>query len=374
MVIRILIVDDDPSMRETLRDTLEEEVDWKVEDQTFDGLTEVLERFRPDLLVLDLLRDQVPHAHAAGNASFQQIRNTWFCPVVVYSAFADLQDFKHPLVTTIKKGAETDVEVRDRLQGLVPHVRLIRSVHRYFDASIRGALRDSVGVLQTQIGMSEQEGVFVRAVRRLVAARADAETSESGKLRAWERFIVPPLGSHLLTADLLRRSGANWKEEEAYRLVLTPSCDLVLRSDGRGSADRILVSRCMPMEALGRVALRRGQTLNSSQRSTLRSILSEGMVGQQIPLPEFRDHVPLMVANLKELELLDWNQVDSQPNGPRELLQGERFERVASTDSPFREMVVWAYLRVTGRPGLPVIDIDDWVQNISDHFAGGGNS
>ena len=374
MPMKVLIIDDDSSTRLAVRETLQEEAGWEVEDRGFDDLGEALLRFMPDLLVLDLLKGQGPDGQPAGNMSFLEIRNTWFCPVVVYSAYADQQDFNHPLVTTITKGADTDVEVRNRLRGFVPQVDLIRSVHRYFDSRIRGALRDSVGSLRTQVGTTGQEEILRRAVRRLVAARADADTSQAGELRAWERFVVPPLGDHVLTADLLRRSGANWKDEEAYRLVLTPSCDLAARSDGQRSADRVLVARCLPMEALGRIPFRRGHTVNSSQRSTLRSILSEGMVGQHIPIPEFRDHVPLMVANLKRLELLDWNQLDLQPSGPRELSQGERFERVASTDSPFREMVVWAYLRVTGRPGLPVIDIDDWLRNISDHFAGGGYS
>ena len=376
MLMKVLIVDDDSSPRQTLRDTLEEHKQdcWEVEDQGFDGLSEALERFRPDMLVLDLVDDQDPDPQAAGNSSFKEIRDTWFCPVVVYSAFPDQQNFQHPLVTTVTKGANTDLEVRDHLRKFVAQAKGIQSVHEYFDAHIREALYDSFDALQTQVGTTGHEEVRLRAVRRLVAARADAETLQAGKLRAWERFVVPPLGDHLLTADLLRRAGAEWNEEEAYRLVLTPSCDLAARSGGRPSADRILVACCERVNRLGKIEFRTGESLNSNQKSIVRSILTEGMVGHHIPIPEFRGNVPWMAANLKRLELLEWDQVDLQTGDGHESPEDSRFHRVASTDSPFREMVVWAYLRVTGRPGLPVIDIDDWLESISDHFAAGGDS
>ena len=104
-----------------------------------------------------------------------------------------------------------------------------------------------------------------------------------------------------------------------------------------------------------------GNQLNRKQKERLQSIITEGMADKMLPIPEFVGKVPMMVANLGRLELLEW-PVD------------EKFERVASTDSPFREMVVWAFLRVTGRPGLPEIDVDGWLENLSDWLAQGNGS
>ena len=63
-----------------------------------------------------------------------------------------------------------------------------------------------------------------------------------------------------------------------------------------------------------------------------------------------------MTAELKRLQLIDLKLI------------GENDEceycRVASVDSPFREMITWAYLQVTGRPGLPDRDFDDWADHI----------
>ena len=111
-----------------------------------------------------------------------------------------------------------------------------------------------------------------------------------------------------------------------------------------------------------------GKPLTQSQRKSLRPILTEGMLGQQLVVPEFRGHVPLMAANLKRLELIEWDRIDLLRDGDDETTPEPELLRVASTDSPFRETVAWAYLRVTGRPGVPEIDVDQWLDNISEHL------
>ena len=366
--LRVLIIDDEPELRQALRATLEEDGDWEVEDHDFAGLESALARFRPDLIVLDLVEGWPPTDEDTGNASFDKIRDAWFCPVVVYSAYPDQQHFEHPLVDTVTKGAGTENVVRDRLAGFVPEATLIRSVHQDFDGRIREALRDSVPLLRRQIGTVAEDDntVLVRAVRRLVAARVDDVASGDGLLRAWERFVVPPLGEHLLTADLLRCPGADWTEQSAFRLVLTPSCDLVPQGGRRPRAERVLVAPCEPLHKIGKIELAPGTALSNKKRESLQTILTEGMADNLLPIPRFQGHIPSMVANLKRLDLVEWREpVDAE--GRWEVTG---FERVASTDSPFRELVVWAFLRVSGRPGVPRLDVAGWLDDINEELKG----
>ena len=366
--MKVLIIDDDETARQTLGATISEETDaWEVREQAFENLGEVLEDFRPDAVVLDLVEGGATEEPDAGNRSFEQIRGRWFCPVIVYSAFKDRQEFEHPLVSTVVKGTDTDVEVVRRLEGFASTARMIRGVHRQFDDRIREALRDSVPALRDQIGSSvarDDEAVLPRAVRRLVAARMDTEASGDGRLEAWERFVVPALGPHLLSADLLRQKDADWRDPEAFRLVLTPSCDLVPHGDQQPRAERILVARCEPIRRLGNVEVSLGDTLSKAKRGKLRPILREGIADGLVPIPRFVGHVPSMAANLKRLELLDWDDEGRATAGEAV------FERAASTDSPFRELVVWAYLRVTGRPGAPEFDVDGWLDDLSGAAVG----
>jgi CTP synthase len=61
-----------------------------------------------------------------------------------------------------------------------------------------------------------------------------------------------------------------------------------------------------------------------------------------------------MAANLKDLALIPISDI-----GPE-----HEFTTIASVDSPFREQVAWAYLQITGRPGLPERDTSTWAEDI----------
>ena len=375
MRLRVLVIDDDEAVRERVRMTLESadeqpsEQGWKVFDYGFEGVRDSLLAIRPDVVILDLVDGEPPDGQPRGNVRFREIRDTWFCPVVVYSAFPNTQDFGHPLVHTVVKAADALEKVLMCLAELAPMARAIRSVHNEFDSRIRKSLHDSVGILREQIGEeSDDEPLLRRAVRRLVAAGVDAGDVGVEGLAPWERFVIPPLGGHLLTADILKEAGAEWNSEESFRVVLTPSCDLVPGKWGRPKAHRVLVACCEQLTRLGKIQLKPGERLKGKRERRIRRFLNDGMVDGFLPIPKFQGHVPLMVANLKALELIEWQKVSLAPSGGNVEAQDSEFERVASTDSPFREMVVWAYLRVTGRPGVPEIDVEQWLSDISDHF------
>ena len=378
-VLRVLLIDDEETVRAALKQELEEQAahhgdgnEWRVHSQGFDKVTEALAGFRPDMVVLDLMEGPASEETVSGNRSFVEIRDNWFCPIIVYTGFAARRDFEeHPQVVQVTKGMGSDEHVLAKLKSFIPVARMIRAVHEDFDSRIREALRDSVQTLIDQIDTSDNDSmdsILPRAVRRQVAARVDLAASESFNLHSWERLLVPPLGNDLLTADLLRRSNASCADPAAFRLILTPSCDLVSSGNRRPKVDRVLVARCEPLSKLGKMQFSPGAPLTEPQKKSLRSVLTEGLSGEHFVVPEFRNHVPLMVANLKRLEFVEWDRVDI--GGGENGADGQESEwvRVASTDSPFRELAVWAYLRVTGRPGMPEIDIDRWVSEISSRL------
>ncbi len=157
--MKVLIIDDDADLRQVLRAALAEDVDWEVEDQGFENVDETLARFRPDMMVLDIVEGEAGEAldQNTGNTWFDQMRETWFCPVVVYSAFPARWSFnRHPFVETITKGAGTEEHVRDRLRAFTSTAEMIQGVHGDFDARVREALRDSVHALRSQLDGSFQ--------------------------------------------------------------------------------------------------------------------------------------------------------------------------------------------------------------------------
>lgn len=384
--LRVLVIDDDEPVRAALTSELTEEgaspghgLRWEVHSQGFYGVDTTLVRFRPDMVVLDIVEGQIPHDVDSGNQSFEQIWNTWYCPIVVYTSHEGKRTFSESeQVVEVIKGMGSDARVVAELKNFVPVARMIRSVHEDFDRRIREALRDSVHTLRSQIGIEDHglvNSILQRAVRRLVAAQVDVGVSEGDTLEPWERFVIPPLGEHLLTADILRKGDADWSTEDAFRLVLTPSCDLVRWGASPPKAEQVLVARCEPIGDQKTLRLRPEHRLKQkakeSQRKRLRDMVREGIAGAYVPIPRFRGHVPLMVANLKHLELIPWDRIKEHTSATEMDSRQEVYQRIASTDSPFREMVVWAYLRVTGRPGVPDIDVNDWVDHIVEYLKTG---
>ena len=75
-------------------------------------------------------------------------------------------------------------------------------------------------------------------------------------------------------------------------------------------------------------------------------------------MPACSKLLPHMAVSLRDLELLPYD--DILPPGGGEA----KYERLASIDSPFREQLAWAYLRVGSRPGVPDRDIETWAEDV----------
>ena len=167
---------------------------------------------------------------------------------------------------------------------------------------------------------------------------------------AWEQYIYPPLHRHLATGDLLRAQAAQWDDPTGYRVVLTPTCDMV-DTDGRTpNVSGILVAHCASTENL----------------PTNKNKLEKVLVDQYDPrnfstvLPPFEGLLPSMVANLRRLDIIELSDIKV-----REAEADRSYARVVSTDSPFRELIASHYLRVAGRAGLPDRNTKNWAEQIT---------
>ena len=174
-----------------------------------------------------------------------------------------------------------------------------------------------------------------------------ATLTPDSKLEGWEGFIVPPLENCLLTGDILREAGASWDNHDAHRVVLSPSCDLVMRL-GKTRVAKVLLAKCCGIEKYEQ----------GTKAERLSSFLNEAHRDGYVALHEYPSVVPHMAACLRDLELIPITDVAVN--------QGEagKFVRTASIDSPFREQLAWAYLQVSGRPGVPVRNVDSWAEAI----------
>ena len=356
MLSVLFIEDDRASIEEILRRIRQERTDIESRVHDFEGAEEVIRSFRPDIVVLDLWQGIVDGDNQ-GAEKLDFIWNRRFCPVIVHSAQPDIsEEHRNEFVREITKGQDSPRAVLDAIDELRPHVEVLREAEEHIRDSFSIAMRDvAPSVFDVFTDPDRRKDSIIRAGRRRLAALMDAVPGDGAILASWEQYVFPPISSNVFLGDILREADGDPGEPAVFRVVLTPSCDLV-SGDGRDpKVNEVLVAKCLSMrDGLDRTVLKGAKPVRLKER-VISTVLSPGHFESIIPFPALQGHIPTMAANLRDLELIPLDDIG---------IKDGRYRRVGSLDSPFRELVSWAYMRVSGRPGLPDRDLESWRDEI----------
>jgi len=360
--MRILFVDDDSMGVQDFKQRAEDCLSAECRVIPFEQANAEIANFKPDIVVLDLIQGQVDEEESAGMCQLEKIWKGRFCPVIVYSAFssrfkdeAPEEIAQHPFVALVQKGAGSDEKGCEYARKFAGHIKALQAVDNEISLAIQDTLRDLAPFAFRTVEDEEKRGEFlVRAARRRVAAMMDVPSSSASFLACWEHYVYPPCDPNLLLGDVIHRRAEGWDDPKAFRLVLTPSCDMIKREDKAPNVSYVLVARCKPARLFVETA-GLSQANNNKLRNRLPSMLSRGHLEACLPLPPFQGKFSAMTADLRDLELVSLVHVGSNQ---------EEYERVVSMDSPFRELVAWAYMHTCGRPGLPARDFSAWSEEI----------
>ncbi len=359
-MLKVLFIDDDPTSVAPAKRSLERH-GYSCGMATFAEVNTCLADETPDVVVLDIIEGAITgDPQTPGKDVYEMIWSTHFCPLIIYSAdptlITDTQP-PHPFVQSVTKGSKSIVELETAVQVFLPQIEALRAAKLEIAASLAVALRD---IAQPVFDAFEDDDARVQAVirscRRRVAALMDQSLNHDGSdMASWEQYLFPPVGDDLFLGDILQVIDSDGSPDK-FRLVLTPSCDLARHGDPpRPKTPHVLVAKCTDLSALKTHPELRDES-EDVWRSKVRSVLTQGFMRNMLPLPALGDVVPGMVANLRKLELLPMDDV---------LGDTPKFKRVVSMDSPFRELVSWAYQQIACRPGLPDRDCDTWCNEIT---------
>ena len=359
--MRVLFIDDQESSVIDAIEALDAELDdfkhWVTD---FEEGKSIISSLRPDIVVLDIWDGAPQISESEGQEIFDLIWNEQFCPLIVYTADSgkveETNGMHHPFAEGISKGSGSDLKVLEAVRSFRPHISGLREAERIVRNALSQSMRDVAPYAFEYIGDADKRAdTIVRAGRRRVAALMDDPLPDETRIAGWEQYICPPISPDLLLGDVLKVSNLQASDPSSFRLVLTPSCDLVSSGGRVPKVREVLVAKCVSMK----VALRSlGITIGNREKDlTEHPLLSQGYSNAIVPFPELKGKVPTMAANLRELELVSISNIGSECAD---------FLRVASIDSPFREMVAWAYLQISARPGMPDRDIESWSAEINE--------
>ena len=359
-MLKLLFIEDDQGSIKPVLDFIErrkENVSCEVSE--FESAKDRIASSRPDIVILDLLVGGTP-PEAERPEGFKIRDFIWsqhFCPIVIYSARSGVHDEEyesHPFVKSIQKRRGSPQKVLDAVDELRPHVAALKGAESDIRRSFSCAMRDVAPYAFEAFTDTERRMETIkRSGRRRLAALMDELSLDGTTLASWEQYLCPPVCEDIQLSDILRKNDTTGDDPVSFRVVLTPSCDLVASGNRSPKVDNVLVAKCCSIqEGLDLINLQ-GSPKKLKDRLP-RVILSQGYFQSVIPFPCLEKKIPTMAANLKDLELIPIQDV-----GP-----DKTFIRIASVDSPFRELVAWAYMQIAGRPGLPDRDSASWTEEI----------
>lgn len=376
--MKLLLVDDDFDSIESLIDLMKKNPQNEVvHEKDFRKANEKIKSDRPDVVVLDRVEGDLADYIDKGSEVLSFIsKEYWkkhFCPVIVYSAMPEeIEDGegeynKHPFIHYVKKGSGSEDKVMEKLAEIEPHIGILREVERYVYETFSSVMTEVAPyVFEEYTDAAEQIDVMKRAARRRLAAQMDELSSGSYKLAPWEQYIFPPISEEIRLGNILMKKSdtSDGLDPNAFQLVLTPSCDL---ETGGGKRERkvkkVLVSQCCPVQkglqkALAPINILEDKetTKEEKKKKKIEAFLNAGYSNGIIPLPKLEGRIPTMAADLRRLELIPEEDIE------------KNYKIIASLDSPFREMVSWAYMQIAGRPGLPERDFDAWYKEIRNEL------
>jgi hypothetical protein len=355
----VLIIDDEKDVADEIKAAIEESIDGVgcTIELDFEQSAKLIQEIRPDAIVLDLMKGH-HSTDLPGQSTWKDVWNSAFCPVVIYTGWeGDIRPpvpANHPFVKRIAKGGGTLAQVVSALSDFAPAVASVNELRAEVNAVILKVLRDTAG--DGHLPMGDASHLLHACRRRIAATMDDSTITGNREMASWEQYLVPAMGESPLTGDLIRRRDANWDDPTAYRLVLTPSCDLV-----KGRCEPTLIAACCESTSklISRLSLSpKANKLEDNAEKVKSKVLTPGAFEGFFALPSLASRIPLMVANLKGLQVIEWKLI-----GPIESSTHE-FVRIASIDSPFREQVAWAYLTTAARPGMPDRDLKSWAEEI----------
>jgi len=360
---KVLFIEDQPESIEPIKEVMEEaENGFECKVCDFEQADKNIDGFMPDLIILDIRKgDASPDPEIPGKELFDNIWKSKFCPIIVYSALPDYipaEYYKHPFVKRVEKGRNGTRNVLTQVKILTPHISALNDAEAYIKRQFSLALRIVAPYAFQIYHDSSHEAVrndlILRSGRRRLAAMLDNFGDNEEKILSWEQYIIPPLPGSPMLGDLLIRKDCDANEPSSYRLVLSPSCDLASSEKRSAKVKLALVATCYDMgEGIEKI----GKTIknNAEFKKYLKDILSQGFIQNLLFLPKYADKIPYMVADLRDLQLIPLKKMSAK---------SPKYLRIASVDSPFRELIAWAYMQTACRPGLPDRDQDEWSRGI----------
>ena len=368
-----LVFDDDQGILDLLVELLEEPGllgDDIVRCKTVNNFAEAQQYVKTgnfDLVVLDL-QDGVADAgiraadaeQLSGERILCVLKENQFIPVIFHTGYADkIGHLESHFVKVVRKGATDELMrvVVDTFQTKLPSlIRYIQDEQRkYLWGHVEEQWNSSSelnadGEVAYLLARRLANSLSSLSIRRFFNPEYDAHT----KIHPVEYYIWPSINPGVNLGDIYQNA-----EDGGFYLVINPACDFE-----QGKAEIVLLVRCRSIEEFSEFNQVKNLVdgnleISGAKRKELVSLVGDNRkaAGGQ---PDRYKYLPgtSFIPHL----ITDFQSLSQVPIG--EFLEGRKFDRIATLDTPFAEGVQAKFARYYGRFGVPDLDFEAVAANL----------
>ena len=377
MELRTLFIEDNDTLSSNLKKYFEGEVFsghiLRTENTTnFNEGILLIERNDYDLVVLDLQNEGKDFDEKAGLKILERIKQIAFIPIIFYTGHANkIKDLVSEIVGVVNKGDGFD-NLKIEIQRIVDtKIALLKGqVYNHLRESLRKYFWETVDTEKKVFIPGKNDVSLGYLLLRRFANSLSKENIKqllsddkikTDKAHPMEFYIFPvdpdSTKEEYIAGEIIEKEGR-------YYAILTPDCDLVLRSNGSRKADKILLAATKNFKSLPDYTkydeLKKKQDESEKENSNLLNNL-EGKLrtwmgnrgGEQdrfffLPATPF---IESMVIDFQDKSMVDYNELKS-------------YRRVAKLDLPYAQSMISSFIRFYNRIGFPDLDFEYVFKNL----------
>lgn len=373
MELKILFIEDDNELRENLRKIFHEELiaDYKLNVRTEESFEKGLELIKDsdfDIVVLDLFKDGEVKDENAGIKILEVLRGFRFIPVIFYTGHAyKIIDYKSEVVGVVNKGdgiAALSVELERIIKSKI--ALLSKNINEHIGNELKNYFWGTVDKqkiifnsdnIDYSLGYLILRRISISLSKENIKTILGDDNISAEKVHPMEFYLYPSPNGEYAAGEILEKDGD-------YFTILTPDCDMILRSNGHRKTNRILMASankfktlpdyCKYEELKGK---KEKSEKENQQLCNLEGKLKTWMNnrgGEQdryffLPSTPFIEN---MIIDFQNKTMVAYDDL-------------KFYRRVAKLDMPFAQSMISSFIRYYNRIGFPDIDADYVFQRLN---------
>ena len=378
MNLRILFIDDEEKIRTNLvkifdNETIGGHTLVAESAETFEIGMDKISKRDYDIIILDLCKGEPSEtAEKPGYAVLKLVQSLAFVPVIFYSGLTkDLADFASEVIGVVNKGDGVD-KLKSEIE------RIITSKIALLKGQIYGHLRESLRQYFWETVHAEKKvfepikndiSLGYLLLRRFSNSLSKENIKQllgddkikTDKAHPMEFYIFPidadPTKEEYQAGEILEKDGQ-------YYAILTPDCDLVLRSSGLRKADKILLATTTLFKSLPDFA-KYSQLKNKQDRTEKENQQLPNLEGKLKNWMGNRGGEQDRFFFLPSTPFIDNLVIDFQVKTMIGYEDLKSYRRVAKLDLPFAQSMISSFIRYYNRIGFPDIDAEYVLENLT---------